>query len=158
MASILSRAAWSHARTANTMRAFGSKGPSQYMDRTAAKGGKKGAPADGATASREKSLEELLRPIVPPPKKSLEERQKLSALMIEYGKMKRRHHIENKIKQQEFLRVKWSAIDALPHHRKVEALETKPTEFPLNRPLPTDTPPIKGFNKGDLVKPVEQRS
>lgn len=94
----------------------------------------------------------MLRPMPKPPARSEEERARLRELMIRYGKLKRRHHIELEKRMRVFLRAKWAAIDALPHNRKIEAIYTEPISFPLNRPIFTDTPPIKGFNAGDLTR------
>lgn len=100
-----------------------------------------------------KSIADLVRPVRPPAPHSEAEQKRLRALMIRYGKLKWEHHRQSEIKVNAFLRAKWAAIDALPHARKVEALTTKAPPFPLNRPLFTETPPIPGFNAGDLTKP-----
>ncbi|CAN8070232.1 unnamed protein product [Agarophyton chilense] len=95
---------------------------------------------------------EILRPVVPPPPRSDPERKHLRKLMIEYGKLKRRHHIEMEIRKREFLIAKWKAIDALPHARRMEALYTPADDLPMNRPRMTDTPPIKGFNVASMTR------
>lgn len=107
---------------------------------------------NSAESSVEKRLTELLRPIAPPPHKSPEEKLAFRQKMIRYGKFKRMQHIEAAIRTNRFLRAKWAAIDALPHARRVEALFTKPVPLPKNRPIWTDTPPIKGFNSAQITK------
>lgn len=72
--------------------------------------------------------------------------------MIRYGKFKRMQHIEMAIRTNRFLRAKWAAIDALPHARRVEALFSEPVPLPKNRPILTDTPPIKGFKNAQTTK------
>lgn len=120
------------------------------QSRQSAKKQSKQAIANAST--EEKDLIEILRPVTPRLPRSDAERSHLRALMIRYGKLKWKHHLEMEQRARDFLRAKWSAIDALPHERKLEALFTEPTPFPLNRPIFTDTPPIKGFNPGDLAK------
>lgn len=103
--------------------------------------------------SMEKQLTSWLRPVAPPPPKSEEEKARLRTKMIQYGKFKHAQHIEMEVRMNNFVRAKWAAIDALPNYRRVEALYTEPMEYPINRPRFTDTPPIKGFNSGDITKP-----
>lgn len=107
----------------------------------------------GAMTSAEKRMTALLRPVAPPPPKSEEEKARLRTKMIQYGKLKRAQHLEMEARMRNFMRAKWAAIDALPNYRRVEAMNTAPTQYPRNRPMFTDTPPIKGFNSGDITKP-----
>ncbi|PXF49685.1 hypothetical protein BWQ96_00563 [Gracilariopsis chorda] len=100
----------------------------------------------------EKLLIEVLRPVVPPPPRTEEERKHLRQLMIRYGKLKRRHFIEMEVRQREFLRAKWTALNALPHARRVEAMTSPTEDLPTMRPLMTDTPPIKDFNVASMTK------
>lgn len=103
-------------------------------------------------SSVEKRLVELLRPIAPPPQKSPEEKLVFRKKMIRYGKFKRMQHIEMAIRTNRFLLAKWVAIDALPHARRVEALFSESEPLPKNRPIWTDTPPIKEFNSAQVTR------
>lgn len=115
-----------------------------------------GRPVDftGESTGLEKQLTSLLRPVMPPPKKSEAERAELRAKMIKYGKLKRAQHLEMEMRMARFVRAKWAALDAMPNYRRIEAVGMEPKEYPRNRPLFTDTPPIKGFNSGDITKPT----
>ena len=95
---------------------------------------------------------ELLRPVEPPPKRSEAERQHLRKLMIRYGKLKRRHFLEQQLKKNKFALAKWAALDALPNSRRIEVVSQEAEPFPLNRPIFTHTPPIPGFNLGNLTR------
>lgn len=125
---------------------------------TAARAGQSSKKKGGAPRSvdvnsqQHKRLIELLRPLARPPPPSEAEQKRLRALMIQFGRLKRRQHLEVELRFNEFRRAKWAAIDALPHARKVEALHTECVPFPINRPIFTHTPPIKGFNSGDMKK------
>ena len=107
---------------------------------------------DPASSALEKRLIDVLRPIARPPGRTDEERKHLRALMIRYGKLARAHHNELQLRAKEFNRAKWAAVDALPHKRRLEALHTENAPMPKNRPLFTETPPIKGFDSGDITK------
>lgn len=107
----------------------------------------------GELSGMEKRLTSLLRPVSPPPGKSEEEKVVLRAKMMKYGRFKRAQHIEMEVRMTDFMRAKWAAMDALPNYRRVEAMRLEPREYPKNRPLFTDTPPIKGFNSGDITRP-----
>lgn len=74
--------------------------------------------------------------------------------MIKYGKLKRAQHLEMEKRMSEFLRAKWAAMDALPNYRRVEVMHLGSREVPTDRPIFTDTPPIKGFSAGDMSKPI----
>lgn len=97
----------------------------------------------------DKKLLDMLRPIAPPPPLPVEEQKRLREVMVRYGKLKRREHLELEKRANLFQRAMWNALEALPHRRKVEALETEPTQFPLTMPIFTDTPPIDGYNIAD---------
>jgi hypothetical protein len=104
---------------------------------------------DAASAD---SLLELARPVLAPPPLPEAERARRRRLMINYGRLKRAEHLESERKVNRFLVAKWSALDALPHLRRVEAMRPRDEEPPLNRPLWTVTPPIgKHFNPGELT-------
>jgi len=95
---------------------------------------------------------EMLKPMPKPPPRTSEERVRLRALMIEYGKHRRSVHLQHIAKVNELLRSKAAALDALPNYRRLEAMNSKPETFPLNRPLFTHTPPIDNFNAADLTR------
>lgn len=107
---------------------------------------------EGKMTKSHKLMTDILRPVAPPPPRTKEEQTHLRKLMIRYGKIKRKQDIEMKIREREFLRAKWSAINSLPHLRKLEALNTIPEPLPVNTPLMTDTPPIKNFNVASMTK------
>ncbi len=100
----------------------------------------------------EKRMIELLRPMPRPPPRTEEERAHLRPLMIRYGKFRRKIHLIHEAKLNELSRAKAAAFDALPNYRRIEVLEAPMEPMPLNRPLFTHTPPIPGFNVGDLTK------
>lgn len=134
-------------KIARTFVSMSAKGKQQQLKQKSGNPGRQGD-MSGALA---KSLADVLRPIKPPPPRSEEERKKLRVLMQRYGKLKQLQYVELEKRKREFMRAKWAAVDALPHKRRLEALYTKPEKSPP-RPLFTHTPPIKGFNAGDLSK------
>lgn len=107
---------------------------------------------DSTVGAMEKRMLDILRPVRPPPPKTPEEKAEFREKMIRYGKLKRAQHIDQCVRTNKLLLAKWTAIDALPHKRRVEALFTPPKPLPKNRPLLTDTPPIKGFNGAEMTK------
>ncbi len=100
----------------------------------------------------EKQLLEVMRPMPRPPPRTPEERVRLRALMIKYGKHRREIHLIHERRLNALEHAKACAMDALPNYRRVEALNAPPEGFPADRPLWTHTPPIKGFNAGDLTR------
>lgn len=100
----------------------------------------------------EKQMMEVLRPMPRPPPRSEEEREKLRALMIRYGKHRRAIHLIHEGRRNAMERAKAVALDALPNYRRIEALTPEPEPLPVDRPLWTHTPPIKGFNAADLTR------
>lgn len=100
----------------------------------------------------EKKMIEWLRPMPRPPPRTEEEKVRLRALMIEYGKFRRGVFLARTKKQNELMRAKAAAFDALPNYRRFEAITSPYEALPLNRPLMTITPPIPGFNASDLTK------
>lgn len=112
-------------------------------------------PSSGEDARLDAKITHLLEPIsVPPSPKSIDDKIQLRALMVRYGKLKRRQHLEQETKHNLFHWSRWAALDALPNTRRVEALANDPTPAPKNLPLWTDTPPIPGFNSGAMTKPT----
>lgn len=97
-------------------------------------------------------LLKCLRPVEPGPPHTPEERLRLRDLMIRYGKLKRRQYLEMEIRRERARLATWKAIDAMPHKRRVEAIYTKATEPPRRLPMFTHTPPIEGFDIGNLQK------
>lgn len=125
----------------------GKQSPEPWMNR------KDGTDKQSAKdVEKQRFYEEILRPMPRPPPRTEGERVRLRALMIKYGKLKRKQHLELEVRQNEFLRAKWAAIDALPNFRRVQALNADPEEFPLNRPIFSHTPPIPGFDPGEISK------
>lgn len=144
-------------RNVRTFASVGTKGKKAAAKKAAkqAADAHRGRPVEfgpGATGL-EKQLTSLLRPVMPPPKKSPAERAELRVKMIKYGKLKRAQHIEMEMRMARFMHAKWAALDAMPNYRRVEAMAMEPKTYPRNRPIFTDTPPIKGFNSGDITKP-----
>lgn len=123
-----------------------------------ARGRLKGPPVAQAKeekmSKKEKLLVEVMRPIKPPPPPSPEEKVRIRAFTQRFSKLKQYQHLEMTKRTNEAIRGMWAAIDALPHDRRVEAINTKAETFPANLRVFTDTPPIKGFDKADLVKKV----
>ena len=117
----------------------------------AAQAAKKAATTDSPDAEAMKWGTELLRPISPPPPLTEPERARRRRLMIAYGYFCRAEHRAIQRKQQAFAVAKWSALDALPNFRRVEAMSQPPPEKPFDVPVMTHTPAIPGFNVGDLT-------
>lgn len=116
------------------------------------KGGfRPGLPEEPSTAM-EKLAMEMCRPMPRPPPRTEEERARLRPLMIAYGKYRRKMHLIHEAKMNGLCLAKAVAFDALPNARRVEVINMPPEQPPMNRPLFTHTPPIPGFNAGDLTK------
>ena len=94
----------------------------------------------------------IMRPVEPGPPHTPEERVRLRNLMIRYGKLKRRQHNDFSKRVETARRAMWVAIDAMPHKRRVETLNAESTEPPRPIPVFTHTPPIEGFDIGNLRK------
>lgn len=95
-------------------------------------------------------VKKLLRPMEPSPPHSEEERVRLRELMIRYGKLKRLQHNEMAKRREVARHGVWAAIDAMPHKHRVEALNANPSDPPHPIPVFTHTPPIDGFDLGNL--------
>lgn len=108
--------------------------------------------ADEVPARTREIMSLMARPVFPPKPHSEAERARRRRNMIAYGRLKRADHLADQRKLNAFLVAKWSALDALPHARRVEALSGPPRDSPPNTPIWTNTPPIPGFNVGDLTK------
>jgi hypothetical protein len=126
----------------------------------AAKGAAAAAASDAGGPSKEVLLR-MARPVLAPPPHSAAERARRRANMQAYGRLQRADFLAGEAKARRFLVSKWSAIDALPSHaRRVEALQgvrrdgsvMEMRRVPQNAPIWTHTPPIPGFNVGDLTK------
>lgn len=128
----------------------------------AASAAKKAAIDEAATSSNLSSdvLQRMARPLHPPPPLAEEERQRRRRNMKAYGRLRRAQWLEGERKANVFLAAKWAAIDALPGHaRRVEAIQgvmpngrvLEERVLPLDAPTWTETPPIPGFNVGDLT-------
>lgn len=107
---------------------------------------------DDIPARATEILSQMVRPVFAPKPHSDSERARRRRNMIAYGRLKRADHLADERKANKFLTAKWTAIDALPHIRRVEALSGQPRHKPPDAPIWTSTPPIPGFNVGDLTK------
>lgn len=102
----------------------------------------------------EQLLFEAMRPVQPPPPRTPEERVRLRALMQRYSRLKCRQMREMQVRYREAQRGMWAAIDALPHVRRIEAINAEAEDYPEATRVFTDTPLIKGFDKANLAKKV----
>lgn len=127
--------------------------------KAAADRGGRDATKDQQQAFLDKHVPLLLRPVIPP-KRTPEEQVRLRALMIKYGKFKRKEWLESEMKKNRFTLAKLKALNALPVARRIEALneEKLSPPPPLNRPLWTHTPPIKGFSLANLTESAAEKT
>ena len=109
-------------------------------------------PNEITATGEEKEMLEILRPMPRPPPRTPEERVRLRALMIKYGKFMRRQHLQRVKTYNEFKRAKAAAFDALPNYRRVEALASEAGDFPFDMPIFSHTPPIPGFDAANLTR------
>lgn len=100
--------------------------------------------------AQQQLLLKAIRPVEPPPPPSPAERERLRELMKRYSKLKRLQGIEMEKRRNEARRAMWAAIDAMPHPRRVEAVQAQADELPYGLPVFTHTPPIKGFDLSNL--------
>lgn len=107
---------------------------------------------DKKLTSKEELILKLIRPLEQPPPHTPEERARLRQLMIRYGKLKWLQTRDMQRRLREADRGIWAALDAMPHHRRVEALTAEAKECKHGIPIFTHTPPIKGFDLTNLKK------